>query len=241
MTHAADALYLPGTTNFGTYSSTKIYAIANAVLGYNRVHDLWQEAYRCEVKPADVTTPYIIKANNGEDVPVVISYFYGTPCLNGFKLSPKFKNYTVRDGRRGSPRVFITWDKTDAANFRQTDEYKAAMARHKTAQETYWKNIALAFDKKARIEVAAVLPSFAELEELSDKITAMDAASKMEWFEVRGYANLPSLEVFSLMTGISRITLSSGPDGYGHQCGSEIFVDHVNKTFSNVYGWSSDD
>lgn len=49
------------------------------------------------------------------------------------------------------------------------------------------------------------------------------------------------METFSLMTSIQNINLSAGPDGFGHQCGTNIDVDHVNKTFSNAYGWSSDD
>jgi len=61
-----------------------------------------------------------------------------------------------------------------------------------------------------------------------------------EWFVYHGFTDVPEVEEFALMKDLSGWSIKSGPDGYGHQCGSIRCIDYIKKRFF-VRGWSSDD
>ena len=85
----------------------------------------------------------------------------------------------------------------------------------------------------------------AALEGATDKVWELVEAEKFEelraWFEAHEFTKIPPVEDLTKLTrSMGGWCVKSGPDGWGHQCGTNMEIDWANRTFA-LRGWSSDD
>jgi hypothetical protein len=149
--------------------------------------------------------------------------------LVDYPFSPSFKNYTIRKGTKSRKRVFVELPKPGV--IKTLPEYQEWMKQKAEWADARLKAAHDAAQAKMIEQMAAEHPEFQEILDLKDE-------------DVRGYLeakgwNIPQGLSFENWRPCGWI-LTSGPDGFGHQCGSYADVDWANKTIQ-ITGFSSDD
>jgi len=190
-----------------------------------------------------------VKTNTGEfvDVPVELSWHTIKPTKHQFKhtkMGDKYQSICMIKG--SSPKI------KSAVYFTQDDFNKSpdVVAFKAEVDEAFSKHHEK-HHEDMKLEMTKRLPAMAKLalKELPEVIEKDGVDGVDQWFKKNGFTMLHvDKNIFKNFVGlwnkekfiVSDWSVSSEPDGWGHQKGVSAKIDFAKKTITS-YGWSSDD